>query len=158
MLNVKLFCERVPVFKNFTLCHLDNFDIIIGNTFSNANEVDILCSKSNLKICTNYGSKLVKWDVNYNFTLVKMGMNLVTLASELKAPSFKFWCLLKISQGEPKPQGAKQPPTCILDPFNKILKVLKYELPNGLPHYRKVNHKIKSCLERLRCHPRHSIG
>ncbi len=28
MLNVKLFCEGVQLFENFTFCDLDNFDVI----------------------------------------------------------------------------------------------------------------------------------
>ncbi len=53
-----------------------------------------------------------------------MGVNLVVLASELKLSNFLVLMSLKVSQQEPKPQGAKQPLTCILNSFIKILKVL----------------------------------
>jgi hypothetical protein len=59
VLGVKPFCEGVPFFKNFTLCDLDNFDVIIGNTFSDAYKVDILHSGGKLKIYAKCGSKLV---------------------------------------------------------------------------------------------------
>jgi hypothetical protein len=37
----------------------------------------------------------------------------------------------------------RKPHTCILDSFNKILKVITNELPNALPLCRKVDYKIK---------------
>jgi hypothetical protein len=89
------------------------------------------------------GSKLMNLDVNYNFTLVEMGMNLVVLANELESPSFLLLMSLRVSQGKHKPQEAKQTPTFILDSFNNFLKVLTYELPNALPPYREVDHKIE---------------
>jgi hypothetical protein len=65
-----------------------------------------------------------------------MGMNLVVLVSELESPNFLILMSLKVSQGEPKPQEAKQPPTFILDSFNKFLKVLTNELVDALPPYK----------------------
>jgi hypothetical protein len=62
----------------------------------------------------------------------------------LELPNFIILMFLGVSQGEPKPQGARWPPTCILDSLNKILEVLINELANALPPYRKVVHKIKS--------------
>jgi hypothetical protein len=52
MLGFEPFYGRIPVFKNFTLCDLDKFDINIRNTFLNAYKVDILHSGGKLKICT----------------------------------------------------------------------------------------------------------
>jgi hypothetical protein len=141
-LKVKLFCMGVQFFENFTLCDLNNFDVILGNTFLDAYEVTILCNGHKLKFCAKCGSKLMNLDVN-NFTLVEMGVNLVVLASELESPCFLLLMSLRVSHGEPKPQEAKQPPTFILDSFNKILKVLIDELPDALPPYREVDHKIE---------------
>ncbi len=62
-------------------------------------------------------------NVEYNFTLVKMGVNLATLANELELYNFLVLTSLKVSQGEQKPQGARQPLACILDSFNKVLEV-----------------------------------
>jgi len=47
-LSVGLFYE-VQFFENFTLCDLDNFDIILRNTFLDDYEVDILYNNSKLK-------------------------------------------------------------------------------------------------------------
>ncbi len=49
---------------------------------------------------------------------------------------------LKVSQGELKPQGARQPPACILDSFNKILEVLINAFLDALLPYKEVDHKI----------------
>ncbi len=62
--------------------------------------------------------------VEHNFTLAKVGVNLVALANEFELSSFLVSMFLKVSQGEPNPQGARKPPTCILDSFNNFLEVL----------------------------------
>ncbi len=49
MLNVKLFCEGVQFFENFTLCDLDKNDVILGNTFLDAYKIDILYNGRKLK-------------------------------------------------------------------------------------------------------------
>ncbi len=56
----------------------------------------------------------------------------------------KFFILisLEVSNGELKPEGAKQPPSCILDSFNKILKIF-INIP-------KSNHSIRSYMWGLR--------
>jgi hypothetical protein len=79
--------------------------------------------------------------VNYNFVLAKIGINLVTLVKELnRLPSFVILMSLKVSKIEPKLQGAKQPPNCILDSLNKFSKVLIDELPNSFSPCKKVDH------------------
>jgi hypothetical protein len=85
----------------------------------------------------------VNLNVNYNFALAKMKVNLIVLASELKSFSFLVLMYLKVSQGEPKPQGVRQPFSCILGSFNNILEVLINELLNALPPYKKVDPKIE---------------
>jgi hypothetical protein len=73
---------------------------------------------------------------------MKVGINLVALVSELKLISFLVLMFLKVSQGEPKPQGARQTPSCILDSFNKFSKALMNQLSNALPPCKKVDHRI----------------
>ncbi len=73
-------------------------------------------------------------NVDYNFSLAKVGINLVALVKELQL--FSFFILMLISNGEFKPKGAKQPHSCILDSLNKILKIL-INIP-------KSNHFIRS--------------
>ncbi len=87
-LKVKLFYGGVQFFENFTLCDLDNFDVILRNTFLDAYEVNILCSKSKLKVHAKCGSKLVNLNSNYNSTLAKMGVNFITLVNELQLFNF----------------------------------------------------------------------
>lgn len=82
-------------------------------------------------------------DVDYNYALAFMGMNLVALASELELSNFFILMSLRVSQGEPKPQGMKQPHACILDSFNKILEVLTNKLWDAFPPCKKVDHKIE---------------
>jgi hypothetical protein len=36
-----MFCGGVWFFENFTMCDLNNFDVIIGNTFVDAYEIKI---------------------------------------------------------------------------------------------------------------------
>ncbi len=88
MLGVELFCERVWFFDNFTLCELNNFDVILRNTFLDAYEVDILCSEDKLRVHTKSGFKLVNLNVDYDYALVFIGVNLVALVSELELFSF----------------------------------------------------------------------
>ncbi len=52
-LKVKLFCGGVQYFENFTLCNLDNFEVILGNTFLDAYEIDIPHNEGRLKSMPN---------------------------------------------------------------------------------------------------------
>ncbi len=65
-LNVKLFCGGVQFFEDFTLCDLDKFDVILGNTM-----VNILHNGSKLRVHAKIGFKLVNLDLEYNFALSK---------------------------------------------------------------------------------------
>jgi len=58
MSSLKPFCKGIPFFKNFTVCDLNNFDIIIRNTFLNAYKVNILRSGAKLKIRVKCGLSL----------------------------------------------------------------------------------------------------
>jgi hypothetical protein len=102
-LRIKLFCKGVQFLKNLALCDLDNFDVIIGNTFLDAYEVYILHNGGRLKVCAKIGSKLVNLDVDYNFALIEMGVNLVALVNELKLFNFFVLMYMKVSWGELKP-------------------------------------------------------
>jgi hypothetical protein len=51
MLDFKMFCFRgVQFFTNFTLCELDNFDVILRNTFFDVYEIDILHNGSKMRV------------------------------------------------------------------------------------------------------------
>jgi hypothetical protein len=70
------------------------------------------------------------------------------LVKELKLISFMIFMSLRISQKEPKPQGAKWPLDYILDSLNKILKVLIDELPDSFPPCKEVDHKMGESINR----------
>ncbi len=89
-----------------------------------AYKVDILCSENKLKLHTKVGFKLVNLDVEYNSALVKVVVNLVALVKELKSPSFVILMSLGVSKGRLQLKGARQPPHCILNSFNRFLEVL----------------------------------
>ncbi len=91
VLGVELFCEKVWFFENFTPCDLNNFDVIVRNTFLGAYKVDIFHSEDKLKVHTKSGFKLMNLDVDYNYALAFMGVNLVALASELELSNFSYF-------------------------------------------------------------------
>jgi hypothetical protein len=76
-LCVGLFCKKVWCFENFTLCDLDNFDVIIKNTLLDAYKVKILYNKSKLRIYAKIGFKLVNLNVDYNSSLVEWELTLL---------------------------------------------------------------------------------
>ncbi len=71
--------------------------VILSNTFLDAYKVNILRNEGRLKVHVKNGSTLMNLNVNYNFTLAKMGVNLVTLTSELESPSFFVLMFLRVS-------------------------------------------------------------
>lgn len=71
------------IFEDFTLCDLDKFGVILGNMFLDVYKIDILHIGSKLRVHAKVGSKLVNLDLEYNFALVEVGVNLVALANEL---------------------------------------------------------------------------
>jgi len=67
MLDVKMFCLKgMNFFESFTLCELNNFDVIIRNTFLDVYEVDIFHNRSKMRVHAKIGFKLVNLDVEYN--------------------------------------------------------------------------------------------
>jgi hypothetical protein len=95
MIGVKLSCKGVQFFENFTLCDLNNFDVILGNIFLDVYKVDILYNKNKVRAHAKVGSKLMNLNGRYNFNVfADIKVNLVDLANELNSPSilmsFKF--------------------------------------------------------------------
>jgi len=62
--------------------------------------------------------------VDYNFALAKVRINLVVSVKELKSFSFLILMSLRVSNGKPKLEGARQPASYILDSLNEFLKIL----------------------------------
>ncbi len=76
---------------------LDNFHVILGNTFLDAYKINILHSRGRLRVYAKCGFKLMNLYAKYNYALEKMGMNLVALAIELKLFSFFIFMSLRVS-------------------------------------------------------------
>jgi hypothetical protein len=76
---------------------LNNFDVILLNTFLDAYKVNIICKGGKLKVHAKSGSKLMNLDADFSFMLAKMGVNLVALTSELESPNFSVLMPLKVS-------------------------------------------------------------
>lgn len=95
-LSVELFCRGIQFFENFTLCDLDNFDVILRNMFLDVYEINIFYNGNKVRVCAKVGFKLMNLDVEYNFMLVEVRINLVVLAKELKLPSFVILMSLRI--------------------------------------------------------------
>jgi len=94
-----MLCFRgVQSFESFTLCELNNFDVILKNIFLDVSEVNILHNKSKVRVHAKIGFKLKNLNVEYNYALVKVAVNLVALGKELKLPSFKILMSLRDSQ------------------------------------------------------------
>jgi hypothetical protein len=70
-----LFCGKVQFFENFTLCHLNNFDVILIKKNLDVYETNIFCNRGKLKVRAKSGSKLMNLNAYSNFALAKMGVN-----------------------------------------------------------------------------------
>jgi hypothetical protein len=71
----ELFCGKIQFFENFTLCHLNNFDVILFLFFWDVYETNIFCNGSKLKVRAKSGSKLMNLNAYSNFASAKMGVN-----------------------------------------------------------------------------------
>jgi hypothetical protein len=60
-----------------------------------------------MRVHAKIGFKSKNLDVEYNYALVKVKVNLVTFAKKLKSPSFVILMSLRDFQWELKPQGAR---------------------------------------------------
>jgi hypothetical protein len=51
-LRIELLTKGVRLVKNFTLCDLNNFEAILGNTFLDVYKVDIFRNAHKARVCT----------------------------------------------------------------------------------------------------------
>jgi hypothetical protein len=63
VLNVGYFYEGVQFFENFILSDLNNFDVILRNTFLDAYKINIFYNRSNLRVYAKISSKLMNSNV-----------------------------------------------------------------------------------------------
>jgi hypothetical protein len=68
--------------------------------------MNILVNGNKMKVCDEVSSKLMKLNVDYNFVLTKVKINLLMLVKKLKSLNFMVLMSLKVSKGEePKLEG-----------------------------------------------------
>jgi hypothetical protein len=89
-----------------------------------AYKIDILHNGNEMKVRAKVSFKLMKFKTDYNFAFTKVKINLGFLTQELKSPSFVILMSLGVSKGRLQLKGARQPPHCILNSFNRFLEVL----------------------------------
>ncbi len=96
-IGLKLFCKGFQFLENFTPYDLDNFHVIVLNTFLDVYKVDIFHKGSKIKVHAKVDFKLINLNVQYNSALVEVGINLVALANEFELLSFLILIFLKVS-------------------------------------------------------------
>jgi hypothetical protein len=83
--------------KNFTLCDLNSFDVIISS-FLDACKVNVLCNGNKVKACAKVGFKLMNSNMDYKWALVDVILNLVAFLN-LK-PTRLFVLLMQSEYGK----------------------------------------------------------
>jgi len=83
-IGLKLFCKGFQFLENFTPYDLDNFHVIVLNTFLDVYKVNIFHKGSKIKVHAKVGFKLMNLNVKYNYALVEVRINLVALANEFE--------------------------------------------------------------------------
>ncbi len=71
--------QQNKIFERFMVCMLDGIEVILGNTFLNAYHIDVLKGISKFKIIIRLVDKLVSLKVEYQTSLVKISIHLVSL-------------------------------------------------------------------------------
>jgi len=79
--------QQNKIFEMFMVCMLDGIEIILGNTFLNAYHIDVLKGISKLKTMVRLTYKLINLKVEYQASLIKVSIHLVSL-QELQHTSF----------------------------------------------------------------------
>jgi hypothetical protein len=119
---------------------LDNFDVIIKNTFLDVYKVDIFYNKSKLGICAKVGFRLVNLNVDYNSTFVEMGVNFVVLVSELESLNFFILMSLRVPMGNLNHKGKNN---LLLVFYIHSIKFWRFEQMNSLMPFHHVERLTK---------------
>jgi hypothetical protein len=91
MLGAKLRCVEFKFENNLTMLKLNNFKVILSNTFFNF-KVDILRNNSKLRLLVRLIDKPINLNVGYQVTLILIGIYLVYL-QKLQETSFFLLCM-----------------------------------------------------------------
>jgi len=91
MLGAKLRCVEFKFEKNLTMLKLNNFKAILSNTFFNF-KVDILINNFKLTLLVRLIDKPINLSVEYQVTLILIGVYLVYYKNCKKLHSFFYAC------------------------------------------------------------------
>lgn len=138
-LQVTLRCGTLEFVENFTLCEMDEVDLILGDTFFEAHTVDVRRKPARLVVRRD-GKELVL-KLTRGPSIAGGKLNLVSLDQMLEQ---QFVVMAREEQVGHKGEVVQQPlPKEIQEVLAKYKDVLTNELPKKLPPRREVDHKIE---------------
>jgi hypothetical protein len=71
--------NKVKFIENFTICALNGIEAILGNTFIDVYRVNVLRGGSKLRVIAKLIDKSVNLKVEYQVSLTKVSIHLVSL-------------------------------------------------------------------------------
>jgi hypothetical protein len=139
VLNVNLKCTTLEFKENFTLCKMDEVDLILGDTFFETHTVDVRRKPVRLIVCRN-GKEMT-----LTRTLMVEGgkLNLVSID---RMSNVQMVVVVRMEQHQRTHDEAKTDgpfPKHIRDVLGRYKDVLINELSQELPPMREVDHKIE---------------
>jgi len=87
--GIKLLCDGTEFKEDLMIITLNGFDAILGNTFLDVYCIDILRGGSKLKVITRLVDKSISLEVDYQSSLLVVGINLISMKI-CKRPHFEF--------------------------------------------------------------------
>jgi hypothetical protein len=140
-LNVNIMCGTLEFKENFTLCEMDEVDIILGDTFFETQSVDVRRKPVRLVVYCNGKEMTLKLT---RFPMAGGGkLNLVSING---MSNVQMVVVVRMEQHKRTHKEAKTdepPPKHICDVLGRSKDVLTNELPKELPPTREVDHKIE---------------
>ena len=141
-LDVILTSGTLEFVESFTLCEMDEVDLILGDTFFEAHAVDVRRKPARLVVCRDDKELVLK--LTRAPIAVGGKLNLVALDQMIED---RFMVVVRVGQEEDqaagKAKGDKPLPKHIQEVLAKYKDVLTNELPQELPPRREVDHKIE---------------
>jgi hypothetical protein len=139
--NVNLKCGMLEFKENFTLCEMDEVDLILEDTFFETHTVDVRRKPVWLVVCCNGKEMTLK------LTSTPMaGGGKLNLVSIDRVSNVQMVVVVRMEQHQRTHKEAKTdgpPPKHIRDVLGRYKDVLTNELPQELPPTREVDHKIE---------------
>ena len=139
-LDVTMTSGMVEFVESFTLCEMDEVDLILGDTFFEAHSVDVRRKPTRLVVCRD--GREVVLQLSRNPMVAGGKLNLVSL-EQLEDETFLVVVRREAEVGTKQGVEAEVAlPKCVRNTLNKYKDVLTNELPRELPPRREVDHKI----------------